>query len=64
MSQKNSQTVRNELEKVNRGVSSGRELVFDPSSGELVVSGPDEPRPNPESVVVNPTVEDGWAWSS
>jgi hypothetical protein len=64
MSERKPQSIQAELVTRTQGGSTGKELVFDPTTGQLVVKRPAELLPNPDAVVVDAIAEDGFFGSS
>ncbi len=58
----NSQDVTRHLQRtVQEGQApSDQQLMFDPTTGQLVVKKPSEPRPSPDAVVADQITEDGF----
>ena len=58
----NSQDVTRHLQRiVQEGQTpSDQQLIFDPTTGQLVVQRPSEPRPSPDAVVADQTAHDGF----
>jgi hypothetical protein len=65
MSERKPQSIQAELVTRTRGEATSKELVFDPTTGQLVVKRLAELLPNPDAVVVDAIAEDGffgWSW--
>ena len=60
MAERTSQSIREELEKLNQSQYTGNELVFDPETGELVVKRKYEMKPNADATVLDQIAEDGF----
>jgi len=60
MSDKQPKKVQAELAQRAKGQGTGKELVFDPQTGELLVKAPSESLPSPDSAVVDSIAEDGF----
>jgi hypothetical protein len=58
MRDENSNPIRNELESIVQGVYTGRELVFDSETGELIIKT--KKYGNPDSQSLDQLAEDGF----
>ncbi|MGA5300093.1 hypothetical protein ACPCHT_09215 [Nucisporomicrobium flavum] len=56
MQERNPNKIANELSKITEGRPSSEELVFDPRSGQLVVTS----QPSPDQVIATDTAENGY----
>jgi hypothetical protein len=54
--ERNPNKIANELSKITEGRPSSEELVFDPRSGQLVVTS----QPSPDQVIATDTAENGY----
>lgn len=65
MANTESEDVQEHLRKVRKSIDKGKkapdqQLVFDPSTGELVLIGPEENITDPDAVVADAIAEDGF----
>ena len=60
MSEKSSTEIQKQLEDIAKGKHTGKELLFDPKTGDLVVKPENEKNSNPDSTIVDQIAEDGF----